>query len=399
MAIFEYRACTDAGRLMTGSIEAGDPEQARRLLEEMDLQVSELQKAHSSDERKAVGKNDFLLFNQQLASITRAGIPLERGLRELAEDAGTPKMRKLLDQIAGELEKGIPIEQAVEKNRSSFPPLYSLILKSGIETGRLAEMLTSLNRHLEVELRTRRIITQAFSYPAIVLALAIGIATFMLTLIVPVYETMFMDLRGGEVGLSQPTRAVFFLSRHIGTIWGIIAVLIVFLGTLWLLMGSLDSGRRMKESFYASLPMVGRVYKNGLLSRFAESLAVLVNSGCGLETAVRLAGQSSGSEMLKKESDFIAEQLEEGHNFLEAGFRCRLIPRLFLYTAQLGAQRNELLENLKSLAGMYATKTYSLQNQLQTMLLPCLVVFAGGVVGLFVAAIMLPMIRMVTVLM
>ncbi len=399
MALFEYRACTSAGRLMTGSIEAANMDQARQSLEEMDLQVTEVEKARDKDDSKSLGKNDFLMFNEQLASITKAGIPLEKGLRELAEDAGTPKMRKLLGEIADDLEKGTPIEQAVEKNRRSFPPLYGLILKSGIETGRLAEMLTSLNRHLQVQLRTRRIITQAFTYPALVFAVAILIITFLLTMVVPTFKEVIIDMANNWTGLPYLTKLVFRISDNIGLIWMVIAIVIAFVSFLYFLSASTSDGRKMRERMLASVPMVGRVYKNGLISRFAESMAVLVNAGCGLETAVRLAGQATGSEILKKESDFIAEQLEQGHNFLEAGFGCKLIPRLFLYTAQLGAQRNELRENLKSLAEMYSTKTYSLQNQLQTLLLPCLVVFVGLVVGFFVAGIILPMVRMITVLM
>ena len=163
MATFEYNALTSAGRLMKGTIEAGSREEASELLKQMQLSVNSIDKAKPKKPRTAIGRNQFMLFNQQLASITKAGIPLEKGLRELSTDVGSKSMRKLIDDIASELEAGVKIEEAFKKRQKRFPPLYGRILKAGVETGRLSEMLTSLNRHLELAGRTRRIIFEAIS--------------------------------------------------------------------------------------------------------------------------------------------------------------------------------------------------------------------------------------------
>ncbi len=153
-------------------LTACSQEEASELLKGMQLTVNSIEKAKAPKPKTAIGRNEFLLFNQQLASIAKAGIPLERGLRELAKDVTSKPMRRLIDAIAGELESGVSIEEAFEKRRKHFPPLYGRILKAGVETGRLSEMLTSLNRQLEVSNQTRRIIFEAISYPAIVLIMA-----------------------------------------------------------------------------------------------------------------------------------------------------------------------------------------------------------------------------------
>ena len=106
MATFEYNALTSAGRLMKGTIEAGSREQAGELLKDMQLTVNEITKARMKMPRTAIGRSEFLLFNQQLASITKTGIPLERGLREIAADVGSKRMRRLITEIADELERG-----------------------------------------------------------------------------------------------------------------------------------------------------------------------------------------------------------------------------------------------------------------------------------------------------
>ncbi|MHC4524561.1 MAG: type II secretion system F family protein [Planctomycetota bacterium] len=399
MALFEYRSVTNAGRLMTGSIEAADIEQAKSMLDEMNLQVTELEKLKEVPAPKGIGRNEFMMFNEQLASLTHAGIPLEQGLRELAKDAGSAKMQSLINSIVNELESGTPIDQAVQKHQKEFPPLYGLILKSGVETGRLSEMLTNLNRHLQVELRTRRILVESLTYPAVVLAATALIVTGLLLFIVPTFGEVLLDMSDGRAGLPYLTGFVLEVSTHVGDIWLVVGIVIAIAVILWKSLSLTASGRCTKERFFQSIPMAGRVFKNGLLARFSECMSILISAGCTLDDAVALSGQSSSSELLRQDCDMLSAQLKEGSNFLEAGINCRTIPRLFLYSVQLGAQRNELKDNLNSLARMYAAKTFSLQSQMQALMEPVLIILLGGIVGTIVLAMFLPMVRMIQVLM
>lgn len=399
MSLFEYRSVTASGRLMTGTIEAADAEQAKTLLEQMQLQVTELEKTKEVPAPGGVGRNEFLLFNEQLAALTRAGIPLEQGLRELARDAGSPKMRTLIDGIAEELEQGVPIDQAVQKHQKDFPPLYGLILKSGVETGRLSEMLTNLNRQLQIEQRTRRIVIESLTYPAVVLVLTMVIISFLFLTTVPGFREVLSDMSDGRARPPALTNFIFSLSDNVWHIWLGIGIVIAIAVFVWTLLSTTTAGRCSKERFLRSLPLIGRVFKNGLLARFSECMSVLVNAGCTLDDAVELSGQSSSSELLRQDCALLAARLRQGVNVLEAGMDCKTIPRLFLYSVQLGAQRNELKDNLNSLSRMYAAKTFSLQSRMQALLMPVLVIFLGGIIGLIVAAMFLPMVTMVQVLM
>jgi type IV pilus assembly protein PilC len=399
MALFEYRSVTTSGRLMTGTIEAADIEQAKASLGEMGLQITELEKTKEPPAAGSVGRSEFMLFNEQLASLTKAGIPLEQGLRELAHDAGSSKMRSLINGIADELERGTPIDQAVGKHQKDFPPLYGLILKSGVETGRLSEMLTNLNSHLQVELRTRRILVESLTYPGVVMVAATLIVSGLLLFIVPTFGEVLSDMSDGRAGLPALTQFILNLSKHVTDIWIGIGIVILVLLFLWKSLSVTASGRRTKERFFRSLPLVGRVFRNGLMARFSECMSVLINAGCTLDDAVELSGQSSSSELLKQDCTILAAQLKQGSNFLEAGMGCKTIPRLFLYSVQLGAQRNELKENLNSLGRMYTAKTFSLQSQAQSLLEPVMIIFLGGAVGTIVLAMFLPMVKMIQVLM
>jgi type II secretory pathway component PulF len=394
MAVFQYQALTTAGRLMKGTIEAGSPDEAAATLKEMQLNVNSVEKAKPEQPRTPVGRNEFLLFNQQLASITRAGVPLERGLRELAHDVSSKSMRQLVEDIAADLEKGVSIEEAFAKRESSFPALYGRILKAGVETGRLSEMLTSLNRHLELAGQTRRIVFEAVSYPAVILVLAAIILTGVFRYIIPQFEAVLEEMVEGQ--LNPVTLAVFRFSENIVPFWIIVGILTGVLVFALTMLSSTPAGRRFRETLFLRLPAIGRLYYNSVLSRMAEAMAVLIGAGCDVPEALRLGAVSSGSGRLLLESEVAAQQIERGANILEAGQGMSMLPRLFLYSIQLGAQRNELQDNLYSLGEMYADQARIGQSRLQMILLPMMIVMLGGVLAMAILAMFLPMIQVVT---
>ncbi len=398
MATFEYNALTSSGRLMAGTIEANSPEQASELLKDMQLTVNEITRAKARMPKTAIGRGEFLLFNQQLASITRTGIPLERGLREIAADIGSRRMRKLITEVADELEAGASIEEAIERRHRQFPALYGHILKAGVESGRLSEMLTSLNRHLELSAMTRRIIFEALCYPAVVLTLAAAVITMVFVLIVPGYAEVIVDMAGG-MALPALTQWFLTMSEHVGQFWGVVLIFILAIVAVFVLLSMSAAGRRFIESVLLKVPIVGRVYYCGALAKMAEAMALLVGAGCTMPTCLRLASGASGSEKLRLECELLAGRIEEGAGIVEAGHFCQMIPRLFLYSVQLGAQRNELQDNLHNLGEMYSQQTRGMQARLQNILPAALIIFLGFVVGLMVLSMFLPLVRVVTVLM
>ena len=394
MALFQYHALTAEGRLMSGTLEAGSPDEARELLTEMNLTLDSLEKVRGAVPRSVPGRNEFVLFNQQLASITKAGIPLERGLRELSQDIASPKMRRLVQEITADLEAGMGIEEAFAKRQSSFPPLYSRILKAGVETGRLSEMLTSLNRHIELGRQTRRIMVESMTYPAIVLLFAAIILTAVFSFVIPQFESVVTDMIWGK--LNPISTAVFALSRNVLPFWIVVGVVGVGMILLLSALSSSAAGRRVKETLLLRLPILGRIYHLGLLGRLSEALAIMVSAGTDMPGAIRLAAHATSSERMVQEGELLANRLEQGTPVLEAGQFCRVIPRLFLYSVQLGIQRHELQDNLHSLSTMYTDQAIQGQARLQTILLPLLLVLVGGIIFIAVISVFLPIVQVVT---
>jgi type IV pilus assembly protein PilC len=398
MATFQYNALTPAGRLMKGTIEAGSHNEATELLRQMKLDISFIEEAKPEKLKTAIGRNEFLLFNQQLASIVKAGIPLEKGLRELSQDVSSGSMRKLINDIADELEAGTNIEEAFEKRQKHFPPLYGRILKAGVETGRLSEMLISLNRHLEMANQTRRIIFEAISYPIVILVLAAVIITCIFTFVIPQFSLSFSELTEGYVRLPAITRFYISLAQNVVPFWITVAIILVAIAFLFRQLSKSTAGRRFKESLFLSIPIIGKVYHSSILSRMAEAMAILISAGCDIPEAIRLSAGSTGSEILIKESETIAKQVEQGANILEAGQFCKFIPKLFFYSIQLGTQRNELQDNLYGIGQMYAEQAGFGQSRLQAVLLPIMLICVGGFILTAVAAMFVPIVTFINML-
>ena len=393
MATFEYQALTDSGRLMQGTIEAGSVDQAGEFLRQMKLQINSLTQAKPARAKTPLGRNEFLLFNQQLAAITKAGIPLEKAFRELAADISSSAMRKKIDQITRQLEKGEPLEKVFTDKQAGFPPLYGHILQAGIETGRLSEMLTSLNRHLEMTRQTRRILFEALCYPVVVLILAMVIISGVFLFVIPNFKTIFQDF---GTGLPAMTLFILNLADNVIPFWITTGIILVAFILVWSALSTTKRGRYIKESILFKIPFIGRVYHSSALSRFADAMALLVGSGAALPRCLCLGGAASGSEIIKLEAKNLAQQIEQGTTILEAGQFCSFIPRLLLYSVQLGIQRNELQDNLYSLSDMYTNQTRSRQSRLSAGLMPIMIIFIGAVITFTVTALFMPMVNLIS---
>jgi len=146
---FAYRAQSIDGQPLTGTIDAASPDHARQQLESLRLRVLELAPAQAAaPATRPLRGEDFLTFNQQLAHLTSAGMPLEQGLRLIAQDMNRGAVANTIRQIADELEKGVPLGQAFEKHAAQFPPAYGHLIDAGVKTSNLSGMLLNLSEHL-----------------------------------------------------------------------------------------------------------------------------------------------------------------------------------------------------------------------------------------------------------
>ena len=390
MAQFRYEVMTSGGRLLKGSMEAKSKDEARSVLEKMEVEIKLLEKDTQKISVTSLDKDEFMLFNQQLALITQAGLPIGKAFRKMGNDFGSKRLKKLVSEIADELEEGASVQESFAKRQSFFHPMYGKIIEAGIKTGRLGKMLLNLHRHLETTARTGRILFEATFYPVLILLLSMALITVGIIWVAPQFAETYSEV--GSNDMFQISFFVFLSEKMIpfwiGTLIAICAVIIIMF--VW---GKVGSVRRFKELIYLNFPVVGRVYRSSLLSRLADSMSMLVDAGCDLPTCLSLGSAVTGSELVKEECDRLVKEVESGSE-LSIDNSYSLLPNMFIYSMRLGSQRNELYGHLRGLVDMYSNQTLVYQGRLQAALMPLLLILVGVIAGFFIIAGFIPYIEL-----
>lgn len=399
MANYEYVGQLPSGSALTGTFEASSPGEARQELDELAIHVTSLTEAPRLPASRPLSREDLLFFNQQLASLAETGIALDQGLRVLAHDLQRGRLRQVVEALAGDLERGTPFEQAVEKRSGLFPPLYAEVLKSGVQNSRLGSTLFNLNAHFSLMESARRMFREAAVYPAVVLSLGFALIWFFMRVVVPQFEEVLIDASGAGPVWNEtnlPGITVFFLdcSRH----WNTIALAILGVA-LALLIGSrllrtFAVGRGLGESLLSLLPGIGPVHQASLVARFAQAAALGAKAGQDLPTVLRLAAGATGSTRLTADADRLARHIEAGGLPVEAPAATRVLPALFAYVSQVAGTRGQLAAALADMAQNYHELARRRLGMLRMFLLPLSVVATAVILGTGVMAMYMPLINM-----
>jgi type II secretory pathway component PulF len=399
LSSFIYRARTADGQAISGAIDAADQSDADRLLANLQLQVLELSPAarpsHLRLPRGQLRGEDFLAFNQQLAQLTGAGLPVERGLRLVAQEMRRGKLRRAVDAVATDLETGKTLPQAIEAHRNRFPPLYSRLIDAGIRAGNLSAVLLNLGRHLTLVRRLQTAIWRALAYPAIVLLAFLFIFLFVMARVVPLCR---IEVFRGTV-LPVTTQIALAVSDFLWRIplWPALVVivavgLLIFL-TLWLI----TRDRGISEGLLLRLPLLGPIWKRNLLARWCDAVALGVDAGMDLPAAIEVADDAIASPALRADGQAIIAAVSNGRP-ISAAAAGKILPQIVLAAMELGAAHAQLPQTLHSLCISYQQQSETRLAALQAILTPIVLLILGVFIGLLVLALFAPLMAMIAIL-
>ncbi len=396
MPFYEYEGQCPGGTAIEGTIEAVDLDAAMAALDKMQVQAVQVTQSRPPTPKRTVGYDDFIFFNEQLASLASTGSALDRGLREVATDIRSRRLRHRVEAIADEVEKGTPLDEAVAAQESGLPVLYSRVIRAGIRAGDLSAALLNLSQHLRFIAESRRIALESLSYPVVVLLLALGVCSGVILWLIPEFESVVVDFGSDGYGafrLPLLTAGTFAFARVYPFLLGMVCVIGVIALAYWLLCGSTAAGRLRRERMLLVTPIVGRLLRVSLVARFLRSVSLAVASGIPLPEVLRVAAASVGSPVLGREADAMAGDLDRGESAGEAGRNHgRLIPALFGYVVDTAVERNMLPQALTELARTYEMRAAHYQSLLRTWLMPLALLVVAAAVGLIIVAMYLPLV-------
>jgi type IV pilus assembly protein PilC len=411
-APFVYKAITSDGQRISGSIDARDESDALRRLQSLQMTQIQLGPAGSQPRPKALRGEDFQAFNQQLAQLTQAGLPVEQGLRMIAAEMRGSSMRRTLDLVAAELESGKTLPEAVAAYRDKFPPLYAQLIDAGIRAGNLSGILLNLGRHLTLVRKLQAALWQALSYPAIVLVGFFVVLYFILVELVPKWAPMIFGLSNirfwVRVGSSYTaedftipwiTRALFDVSTVVSSwplIWVLAVVAILAVGA-WLFLRMTNRNEAFSERLLLPMPLVGSVLRRNLISRWCHAVALAVEAGLDLPAAITLADDATASPRLTADGSAMIAAVNSGQSLSALRTR-RILPATVIAAMEMSAERGDLPLTLRAMAQMYQEQAEMRLETIQAVLTPILLVLMGIAIGGLMVAMFAPLLSVLNMI-
>jgi type IV pilus assembly protein PilC len=377
VSLFDYTGQLQSGQMFQGTLEADSHGHAEAMLADMGVRVTSLRPAQRTAYVAPLSLEDMLFFNEQLAALAKAAVPLEQGLRHLAADVGSRKLKRLLLDLAEELAAGTPLEQALEKHRRRFPTRYADVVRAGLQTGDLGGTLYGLTAHLRLKSHFRRVLLELAAYPIIVLIVATLIVSFFMRAVVPALEETILDF---QVQLPTFLAAIFALAHN----WPRVEVGIAAVAAALVILGAclcVPGARPVRERLLRHIPGFAQVYWSSVLARFVHTSALAAYSGTPLPELLAASGAASGSPALAGVTRRVAERMEQGSTLDQAAAAERDLPALWTCVVSTAAGRGELPAALEELARIYEERARQWVTTVHLLLGPVLVVCLGALLG------------------
>jgi len=335
---------------------------------------------------------DLVLFARQMYSITKAGLPLLRGLRGLAQSTHNVMLRDALHDVLQSLESGRDFASSLARHAEIFPPLFISMVRVGESTGTLDNCFLRLSEYLGQDQDVQDRVKGALRYPLIVVAV-IGLAVAVITVfVIPNFAPLFKVL-GNDIPL--PTRIIMgtseFVRAHGVALLGAIGVGVFALRRHI----ATESGRYSWDRMKLQMPVLGELLHQSVLSRVMRSLSISLDAGLPMIQALTLLARSAGNEYLGERLLRLRDAVERGDSLSRAATGVGIFPPLVLQMISVGEETGELTRLLEEVSGFYQREVdYRLRN-LTSMIEPILIVAVGGMVLILALGVFLPMWNMI----
>jgi MSHA biogenesis protein MshG len=402
MSNFRYRGRSRRGDLITGRLEADDMDGvAARLLNlgitPLDIAPDAAHGATVQEFLRRLGAGrpstaDLVLFSRQMYSITKAGLPLLRGLRGLAQSTHNALLRDALHDILQSLESGRDLASSLARHPDIFSPLFVSMVRVGESTGTLDNSFQRLCEYLGHDQDVQDRVKSAVRYPLIVVGV-IGLALAVITVfVIPNFAPLFKVL-GNDI--PWPTRVIMGTSdfvRHHGV--AIVAAALI----AWIAFKrhiATESGLYQWDGFKLRIPVLGELLHLSVLSRVTRSLAISIEAGLPMIQALTLLSRTAGNEYLGEQVLRLRDAVERGETLSHAAAAVGIFPPLVLQMVMVGEETGELTRLLEEVSGFYQREVdYRLRN-LTAMIEPILIIGVGGMVLILALGVFLPMWNMI----
>ncbi len=401
MPAYRYEALDASGKTSTGLLEADNARAARAQLRAQLLVPMDVKPVASTGTqttgwqltRRVFNSTSLTVWTRQLAGLVGSGLPLERALTALGDEAEDKRQRELLAHLRAEVNGGSTFARALATAPREFDEVYRGVVAAGEQSGALGQVLERLADDLEERQELRAKLIGATLYPAIVSLIAIVIVVFLVTYVVPQVASVFTSSKRALPTLTVAMLAISAFLRNYG--WLLVLGLIA--GTTSLMLMLRNPAFRLRfDAAWLRLPLIGRLARGYNAARFAGTLAMLAGAGVPILKALQAAAETLSNRAMQADAMEALVLVREGAPLASALAGKKRFPGLLAMFSRLGEQTGQLPRMLDRAARQLSADVQRRALQMATILEPLLIVAMGGVVMLIVLAVLLPIIQLNT---
>ncbi len=393
---FVCRYGTPDGRVLTEVQQGNDASSVQRELERQGFHIFEVRPRGLPlrfqwplhERRKRMPIDEFLAFNQELAALLRAGLPLLQSLDLMLERMERNRLHDVLVDIRDQVKSGRDLSEAFASYGDTFPPLYSSTLKAGERSGELEAVIRRFIRYLRLVLDARKRVVSALVYPTVLIALSLAMLGVLAVYVVPSFSKFYDDLNAELPRITQITLAVsFWLREHI--FW----VLVGLVALAWGLRTYLATpkGREHFDHVRLQLPILGGIFHYFSLSEFCRSLSTLIAGGIPLVSALDIAVGAVSNRHIGNRLEPATDRVRQGQAFYEALESTEVFPALSIDMIKVGEATGSLDEMLTSVSDFFDERVETRVQRMLSLVEPAMLVIMGLLVALLLISIYLPM--------
>lgn len=390
---FKYKARNNCGQETTGRVTAPSKSAAINLLRQDKLFITDIAPISTVEQQLSlllkpkVRLKELSLFCRQFATLISAGIPIVSSLHTLYQQTENQSLRIALQEIVQHLEAGKSLSQSIAQHPRIFPPICLNLIEAGELSGSLDHVLDQLANYFEKYHELMEKLRSAITYPLFIIFIAILTIGTVFIFMLPAFTKVIVDL---QAPIPLPTAVVIKISDFLREDWYKVVILFILLTYCCKKLVSTAYGKRIYDQNVFCIPVYGKLIRKMYVVRFCRTLAVLLYSGIPLLTSLSVLKNQLQNSVIQQTIDMSIKSLQEGGGLAVQLQRSKVFPPMVSQMIGIGEETGELEKLLNKIADFHEKEVNQLINRLSSLLEPILICLVGGILGIIMLSVLLP---------
>jgi type IV pilus assembly protein PilC len=394
MPTFTFKAIDLAGAAAKGEVEADSKQAVATQLKERGLVVIDVAHKYRSKELNIdlmarVSAKDLAVTSRQLATMVSSGMSILRSLHVLEEQAKSKLLRQTIESVRKDVEAGLQLSDALARHPKVFGPLYIAMVRAGETGGVLEECLLRTADQLEKDAALRRQVRAAMVYPALVISFALLVLVALVAFLIPVFINVFKQFPGKLPALTQ---FMVGLSHLVTQRWYVLIVAVVSLVVAFISFRRSAWGRPHWDAFKLRIPMkIGDVVQKVAIARWSRTFSSLTTAGVPILQAIEITGKTAGNAVVEAAMADVIGSVKAGGTLASPLSQAGVFPAMVSQMVAVGEETGELDTMLSKIADFYDDEVAAAVKALTSIMEPVMIIVVGGIVGVIVVSMYLPL--------